>query len=214
MNALIRQVYEALLPLNIAVTRGFPQAIVPLPSITIEEKDNRLEREGEQVQALQLSIRAASPEQADALAVQADAILAGLLLRRVSCKDSAEKDSGTYLKVMGYERRWAPEAAEPLPATLVIGAQQIAATLIAWEREAALLNVSSLADTLPRLVGEHLGKAALTLRLPIQALDALQAALGQTMQVTLGALVPLSVALRGFRLRGGALEATFDETLA
>ena len=214
MNALIGQVYEALLPLQIAVTRGFPQAIVPLPSITIEEKDNRLEREGEQVQALQLAIRAASPEQADSLAVQADAILTALQMRRTLCKDAAERDSGAYVKVMVYERRRAAEAAEPLLATLTLGTQQYEAGLISWERETVLIDARSLDDALPRLVGGHLGKATLTLRLSVQALGAIQTVLGQTMQVTLGALAPLTVALRGFRLRGGTLEVTLDETLA
>lgn len=214
MNALIKQVYEALLPLQIAVTRGFPQAIVPLPSITVEEKDNRVEREGEQVQVLQLAIRAASPEQADGLAVQADTILTALQLRRTLCKDAAERDSGAYVKVMAYERRWAAEAMEPLMAMLTLGTQQYEATLIAWEREAALIDARTLDDALPRLVGGHLGKATLTLRVGVQALEAIQAAMGETAQVTLGALAPLTAALRGFRLRGGALEVTLDETIA
>lgn len=214
MNALIKTVYEALAPLQIAVTRGFPQAIVPLPSITIEEKDNRLEREGEQVQALQICIRAASPEQADSLAVQADAILTALQLRRMGCKDAAEKDSGAYVKVMAYERRQAAEAMAPLAATLTLGTQQYEATLISWERETTLIDARSLDDALPRLVGSHMGKAALTLHLGGQALEAIQAALGQTVQVTLGTLSPLTAALRGFRLRGGTLEVTLDETLA
>jgi hypothetical protein len=214
MNALIKTVYEALLPLQIAVTRGFPQAIVSLPSITVEEKDNRMERDGEQVQALQIAIRAASPEQADGLAIQADAILTALQLRRTGCKDAAERDSGAYVKVMVYERRQAAEAMEPLAATLTLGTQQYEATLSSWERETVMIDAHTLDDALPRLVGSHLGKATLTLRLEVQALDAVQAALGQTMQVTPGTLSPLTAVLRGFRLRGGALEVTLDETLA
>ncbi len=213
MNALIGQVYQALLPLQVAVTRGFPQAIVPLPSISIEEKDNRVERDGEQVQALQVSIRAASPEQADDLCAQADAVLSAMGLRRAACRDGAEKDSGSYLKATAYERRLAAGAAEAPEAMLQLGTQQFEAALVSWEREAALVDARSLGDRMPRLAGERLGKATLTLRLDVRALAAVREAPGQAAQVTLGTTAPLTCMLRGFRLRGGTLEVSLDETL-
>ncbi|MHC1787050.1 MAG: hypothetical protein AB9880_08330 [Christensenellales bacterium] len=211
MNGLLQQAYAALLPLPAALTRGWPQAIVPLPSITLEGKDDRLEKDGERVQSLQVSLRAALPEEADQLAALVEGALQALDLRRTGCRDGAEKDSGAFLKLMGYELR--SPAVEELPqaAGLLVSGQYFDARILLWEREMAVLDLRSLADAAPRLESLGLSRGSLLLRLPAAALPLLAA--GARGQITPEGLPPIQGQMRGFRLKAGYLEVSFDETL-
>ena len=130
MNALIAQAYAALRPLPAALTRGFPQAVVPLPSITLEQKEDRFDSAGERLQALQLTLRAQSPEAADELSALVQAALAPLQLRRAFCRDGAEPGSGAYLKHMLYELRQPAN----LTGQLSIGGITHQALLLRWQR--------------------------------------------------------------------------------
>ena len=68
MTELLRQVYNALLPLPVQMTRAWPQMVVPLPSIALSEMDNSQRADGGTLAAVQIDLRASAPEEADALA--------------------------------------------------------------------------------------------------------------------------------------------------
>lgn len=207
MNALLSAAHAALRPLPAALTRGFPQAIVPLPSITLELREDRVERDGERLEALQLTLRAASPEAADQLSALADQALEPLGLRRAGCRDGAEPGSGAYLKLMAYERRG--DAAPGC--TLSMAGQAHAARLLSWERQRQTEDPRGLYCGPPRPVDRGLQRGTLTLSLPAAALGALMA--GGPAALALPGAPPLALTMTGFRLKNGQLEAGFDETL-
>lgn len=206
MNALLLAAHAALSSLPAALTRGFPQAIVPLPSITLELKEDRLDKDGERLQALQLSLRAQSPEAADQLSALVDQALEPLQLRRAACRDGAEPGSGAYLKLMAYELREGPAP----PGTLTMNNHDHAARLLSWERTRQTEDARGLYGGPPRMKDQGLRRGALTLALPLAALPDLLP--GGNASLSLPGQAALPLLLSGFRLRQGQLEAYYDET--
>lgn len=90
--------YQALKGLPCALSRAWPQAAQPLPAISFSLLDFSAGEGGPDSASIRLSLRAALPEEADALADQAVAALAPLGLRLTSARDEAEKDTGVFLK--------------------------------------------------------------------------------------------------------------------
>ena len=113
----LRDIYQALSALDCAVTRGWPQAMIPLPAIAFSGCEDSVGEDGSRRFQVELKARAASPEGADALAAGADGILTSLGLRRTLMKDGAEKDSDTFLKTLRYEMREGPGTGETLEVT-------------------------------------------------------------------------------------------------
>ena len=68
MSPSMRDLYTALSALPCAVTRGWPQALVPPPAIAITQLDDSLRKDGLRRTQVELTLRAATPEAADALA--------------------------------------------------------------------------------------------------------------------------------------------------
>ena len=74
----LREIYQALSALDCAVTRGWPQAMIPLPAIAFSGCEDSVGEDGSRRFQVELKARAASPEGADALAAgAAEAPVAG-----------------------------------------------------------------------------------------------------------------------------------------
>ncbi len=167
-------VYQALRTLDCALTRGWPQAKVPLPAIAFCGCEDSLGEDGTRRFGVELTVRAASPEGADALAGEAQAALAGLGLRRSYMKDGAEKDRDTYIKLLRYELRESPSPTQSLH--IEVGGQLFSASLLYRRGSRALHELHVLDEAAPRL---HLGPmeaGRLVLMLPGEALGPVVAA--------------------------------------
>jgi hypothetical protein len=190
MTELLRQVYAALLPLPVQMTRAWPQMVVPLPSIALSEADNSQRADGGTVAAVQIDLRAAAPEEADALARQVNQALMPLGLRRTRCQDAFERDSGTCLKRLLYERR--EEAADTAPGLciLVLQGQPVEGRVLWWRRQRRLQEHTALVDDLPRLSLGPLVRDALRICFGAGALPGLTAAFeaGQQLELTVDGL--------------------------
>ena len=179
----LREIYQALSALDCAVTRGWPQAMIPLPAIAFSGCEDSVGEDGSRRFQVELKARAASPEGADALAAGADGILSSLGLRRTSMKDGAERDSDTFVKSLRYEMRESPGTGEALE--LVIGGQTYTSIPILRRAKRTMLDLRTLADAHAR---PHPGPAEaerLSLRLGIEAREAVTAAFraGETVMV-------------------------------
>lgn len=179
----LREIYQALSALDCAVTRGWPQAMIPLPSIAFSGCEDSLSPDGSRRFAVELKARAASPEGADALAADADGILTTLGLRRTLMKDGAEKDSDAFTKMMRYELLENPAIGEPVE--LSAGGQVYPAGIGKRRAKRAMIDLRMLADARAR---PHPGPAEaerLSLVLKSDALEAVSAAFyaGETVRV-------------------------------
>ena len=130
MSPSMRDLYTALSALPCAVTRGWPQALVPPPAIAITQLDDSLREDGLQRTQVELTLRAATPEAADALAGQVDQAIGPLGLRRSLCRDGAEKDRDTFVKTLRYDSLMPGPQAVPQEYTLTLGGQPHAARLL------------------------------------------------------------------------------------
>ena len=196
----LREIYQALSALDCAVTRGWPQAMIPLPAIAFSGCEDSIGEDGSRRFQVELKARAASPEGADALAAGADGILTSLGLRRTSMKDGAEKDSDTFTNTLRYEMREGPGTGETLEVTA--GGQTFAAIPILRRAKRAMLDLRTLADAHAR---PHPGPAEaerLSLRLGIEAREAVTAAFraGETIMVNGEAAL-----IEGYELDAGGL---------
>lgn len=103
MTGLMAAVYRALLPLPCALSRAWPQSAQPLPAVSFLLSDWQAGDAGPDRVHIRLSLRAALPEETDALSEQAAAALMPLGLRLLSARDEAEADTGVFLKTMAFE---------------------------------------------------------------------------------------------------------------
>lgn len=174
MKQILMDCYQALQAVPAVVTRGWPQAELPLPHIQLSLMEDRLLDSGERMQSLGLRLRAASPEAADDLAEAVDAALQGQGLGRRGCLDGVEHDRGSFLKIMRFDRLLPPEG---LPAILVsLNGHQYAAKLLGYLRQRAIHQGAGLwGGQLQPLPGQAL-RAELRLQLPLAALANLEAA--------------------------------------
>lgn len=176
MTELLRQVYAALLPLPVQLTRAWPQMVVPLPSIALSEADNSQRTDGGALAAVQLDLRASAPEEADALARQVNQALLPLHLRRARCQDAFERDSGTFLKRLLYEQRVEPADAAPGLATVVLQGQPYQGRLLWRRRQRRLQEHTTLQDDWPQLYPGTIVRDSLRLVFGADALPALSIA--------------------------------------
>lgn len=102
MTGIPNQVYRALTALPCAVSRAWPQQPQPLPALSFSMLDYRAGERGLDRVTIRLSIRAALPEEADALAEQAAAALLALGLSLDTARDEAEADGGAFLKNLNF----------------------------------------------------------------------------------------------------------------
>ncbi|NLE27140.1 MAG: hypothetical protein GX625_17765 [Clostridiaceae bacterium] len=114
MNGMTGRVYQALQGMGAVVTRGWPQADVPAPSVayaqTISAWD---EASGLHRYGYRLTVRAAAPEDCDAAAQEADGRMRALGFARRACFDGAEGNGGSFLKTMDYEGLFGAEGLPP-----------------------------------------------------------------------------------------------------
>ncbi|MDD4080956.1 MAG: hypothetical protein PHP02_06050 [Eubacteriales bacterium] len=103
MTGLMNAVYQALKGMPCAVSRAWPQAAQGLPAVTFSLLDCQGGSAGLARAQIRVSARAALPEEADALAVQAAGVLEPLGLRLSGAKDEAEADTGAFLKILVLE---------------------------------------------------------------------------------------------------------------
>ena len=172
----LRQIYQALRALDCAVTRGWPQALVPLPSISFSGCEDSIGEDGSRRFTVELTARAASPEGADELAEGANGIMQGLGLRRSYMKDGAEKDRDTFTKLLRYTRREGPGGGEESGVSLVMGGNTRTAGLISRGGRRAMIDLRTLEDNGARPWPGPVDAETLSLRLPEEALgDALSA---------------------------------------
>ena len=75
MSLYMRGIYLALQGPDCAVTRGWPQALIPLPAIAISSFTDSLDEAGQRRFAVDLPLRAATPEGADSLAQETEEAL-------------------------------------------------------------------------------------------------------------------------------------------
>lgn len=196
----LREIYQALSALDCAVTRGWPQAMIPLPAIAFSGCEDSLTPDGGRLFQVELKARAASPEGADALAAGADGILTSLGLRRTGMKDGAEKDSDTFTKTLRYELRESPGIGETLEVTA--GGQTYTASPILRRAKRTMLDLRTLADTHAR---PHPGPAEaerLSLTLGIEAWETVITAFRSGEAVTVGGEAAL---IEGYELDAGGL---------
>lgn len=205
MSALMQAAYDALQGIPAAVSRGWPQVPLPLPAVSLSLLDDRLLEGGERVEQLELLLRAASPEGADALASQVEQALAPLQLRRTAMKDGAEKDKGSFTRLLRCERR---TPALPLQALSVLG-QRFEAELLSRQQERRLLSQGGTVGGPPRLVPGPLKHRQQRLRLPLAAAEPLQQALREGIAVALGEQPALVAALC---LKAGHVEIELWDT--
>ena len=197
----LREIYQALSQLDCAVTRGWPQAMIPLPAIAFSGCEDSVGEDGSRRFQVELKARAASPEGADALAAGADGILSSLGLRRTYMKDGAEKDSDTFTKTLRYEMRESPGTGETLE--LTAGGQTFAAIPILRRAKRTMLDLRTLDDAHAR---PHPGPAEaerLSLRLPTGAQGAVTAAFRAGETVTVGHEPAL---IEGYELDAGGIK--------
>lgn len=196
----LREIYRALRALDCAVTRGWPQALVPLPSISFSGCEDSELPDGSRKFIAELTARAASPEGADALAQQAGEIMAGLGLRRTRMKDGAEKDSDTFTKLLRYElREWSVPGEAP---EAVIGGRAYRARLVSKTGERAIRILSTLADPAARPCPGPISPERMSLRLNPEACEDALAAFRGGEAVTVGGEEAL---IEGYLLDDGGL---------
>ena len=197
----LREIYQALSALDCAVTRGWPQAMIPLPAIAFSGCEDSVGADGSRRFQVELKARAASPEGADALAAGADGILVSLGLRRTSMKDGAEKDSDAFTKTLRYEMREGPGTGETLE--LSAGGQAYMAIPILRRAKRAMLDLRTLDDAHAR---PHPGPAEaerLSLRLGIGAREAVITAFRAGETVTVDGEPAL---IEGYELDAGGIK--------
>ena len=196
----LREIYQALSQLDCAVTRGWPQAMIPLPAIAFSGCEDSIGEDGSRRFQVELKARAASPEGADALAAGADGILSSLGLRRTSIKDGVERDSDTFVKTLRYEMREGPGTGETLEVTA--GGQTFAAMPILRRAKRAMLDLRTLADA---HACPHPGPAEaerLSLRLAPEAQSVVTAAFRAGETITVNGEPAL---IEGYELDAGGL---------
>ena len=181
MSLTMRDIYLALQGLDCAVTRGWPQALIPLPAIAISGFMDSLDERGERRFAVDLTLRAPSPEGADSLALEVEEALAPLHLRRSGSKDGAEKDRDSFTKALRYEKREPPADASSMEITLTIDEASYTARLISMSSRRRLTDISRVDDRAPRLMAAGEEYSRLKVRLPGALFNGLQAhyALGE-----------------------------------
>lgn len=205
MSALVQEAFQALQGTQATITRGWPQALVPLPSVSLSLSEDSIREAGCRLQLLELALRGSSPEAADALAEAVETALLPLNLRRTLCRDGAEKDRGSFLKLLRYERRL--PACPPLQ--LLLQGQAFAAELLGRRRERRLLPAGGLSDGLPTLKPGPWTSATLRLRLPREALAPLEQAFAGGSRLTVEGQ---SAMISGYSLKGGHLEVDLCES--
>ena len=186
MSPSMRDLYTALSALPCAVTRGWPQALVPPPAIAITQLDDSLREDGLRRTQVELTLRAATPEAADALAGQVDQAIGPLGLRRSLCRDGAEKDRDTFVKTLRYDSLMPGPQAVPQAFTLTLGGQPHAARLLHRQRQRPMADMTTLGDAVPRLRAGVPLRGTATVRLDAASLAAAQAAFAAGQPVTLG----------------------------
>ena len=196
----LREIYQALSQLDCAVTRGWPQAMIPLPAIAFSGCEDSIGEDGSRRFRVELKARAASPEGADALAAGADGILTSLGLRRTSMKDGAEKDSDAFTKTLRYELRESPGIGETLE--LTAGGQAFMAIPILRRAKRAMLDLRTLADAHARPHPGPVEAERLSLTLGIEAREAVTAAFRAGETITVGNEPAL---IEGYELDAGGL---------
>jgi len=210
MSLTMRGIYEALQELDCAVTRGWPQALIPLPAIAISGCMDSLEESGDRRFAVDLTLRAASPEGADRLAAEAQMALSPLGLRRSGSKDGAEKDKDCFTKTLRYEAREAPADAAGMDMDLTIGGRVYTARIISISCRRKLADITALNDEHPRLTAAMEDYHRLKLRLPGSALSDVQALYesGEPLMV-----MGRKALIEGYTLSEGRVELNLTNTL-
>ena len=205
MSALIREAYEALQGTPATVTRGWPQAIVPLPSISLSQLEDSLKEGGERQELIELCLRCSSPEAADALAGSVETALAPLGLRRTACRDGSEKDRGNFLKLLRYERRTPAGTA----LQLAMGGKDYQAELLYKLRERRLMPQGGLSGALSPLVPGPLMRSAWRVKLPACALQAADSAFREGIALSVEGSQAL---IASYSLKASLLELELWET--
>lgn len=208
MTDLLAAAHQQLTALGVRVTRGWPQGIVGLPSIVLKEAENAVAADGGTHLALDIAVRAASPEEADDLARRADAALP---YARTACKDGAEKDGSCFMKHLRYEHRLPAPDAPPEGIALTVRGTAHVGRVLRRERRRALLDVGVLSDPAPRLAPGRLTRHTLLVQLPGAALADMEATFAAADALPLpGGGQALIEALT---LKGAVLEVLLHETL-
>ena len=115
MNALMVRVYQALLPLPCAVTRLWPQTLVPIPSVAFGVAVAAPGERGTRCQLL-LEARALTPEAAGTLAASARDRLVPLGFELAGWHDEEVRDSGCFAVALRMAGEFLPDGAPvPLP---------------------------------------------------------------------------------------------------
>lgn len=96
MKPLLARVYQALAALPCAVTRAWPQTLVPLPSIAFCVASARTVKPGVTQCGLRLEVRANTPEAADTLAASARGYMEALGFSLDDWRDGEATQSGCY----------------------------------------------------------------------------------------------------------------------
>lgn len=152
MTDLLTPVTRMLAALPLTVHRAWPQALVPLPALSVRVVEDRLLEGGRRHTALGLTLRATTPEEADHLAAQADQLLHAAGWRRAQCRDDAPRDGSCFHKEMRYER--ALPGDEEL--TVRVGGADRRVTVLLRQQERPPREHTTLADAVPRwAAGRH-----------------------------------------------------------
>lgn len=198
----LKEIYQALSGLDCAVTRGWPQALVPLPSLAFSGCEDSLSPDGTRRFSVEILARAASPEGADTLAGGVCDVMAALGLRRVYMKDGAEKDRDTFTKLMRFELLSGGPMGESL--TLDFGERSYAGRVCSRAGERRLHDLRTLSETAARPAPGPAGPQLLSLLLPREALADVLAAFerGQPLGAGGERLLPLGYELgeKGLRM--------------
>ncbi len=125
MTALLQRVYAALSTLPCAVTRLWPQALVPLPSVAFGIASAAGESSGTRC-TLRAEVRAQAPEAADTLAASALERLTALGFALNNWRDGEAADSGCFTVTLDLGGLFSPDGL-PVPPAQVQVAQGLSA---------------------------------------------------------------------------------------
>lgn len=206
MTALMEAVVAQLSSLPAQVVRGWPQELVTLPSCTAALLEDRQQGEYGRMAAVALTLRAVTPEEADALAESADALMRSQGWRRTACRDGAEKDGSCFHKALRYDLALPGE--ERISLTLSGTAHTAQVIRREWVRPAT--DRTGLSDTAVRLSPGPVTRRSLRLRLDPASAPALFAAMQSGERVALEGAHWLITSAAG---QTGAAEATLHETM-
>lgn len=189
MTPLLVAIYNALATLPCAVTRSWPQTLVPLPAIAFGVASAKTVREGVTQCTVRLEARAGTPEAADTLAASALGRMTALGFALLEWKDTEVPDGSCFMVTLHVSGAFGADGTPaPVPEVWVSagGAPVPLGGILTVEpltRERGMNDVTQPSDPVRRYTPQPLNPGRLTFTVCRDALDAGQALLASAMDM-------------------------------